>query len=60
MGSKKGYIEREENFYYGIDMKCARSVHFTLLLITWDDKITTNFQGGNVPFSANSLHFGNY
>ena len=32
MGSKKGYIERGENFHYGIHMKCARRIAFTLLI----------------------------
>ena len=32
MGSKKGYIERERFFYYGIHMKCVRVVRFKLLV----------------------------
>ena len=31
LGSKKGYMDREENFYFEIHMKCARQVHYTLL-----------------------------
>ena len=31
MGSKKGYMEREENFYYGIDQKRPKAVYFILL-----------------------------
>ena len=31
MGSKKGYMESRENFYYGIHMKCDKPVHHTQL-----------------------------
>ena len=31
-GSEKGYMEREGFFYYEIHIKCARGIHFTLLM----------------------------
>ena len=41
-GSKKGYMEREGFFYYEIHMKCAKFIHFTLLLEANSKKFFTN------------------